>query len=180
MLTVETTNSRLQAFIAEDRVRPRLWHRMEAGGREVACLLGALDPSITSASMCPEVIMPPWMAHFTVFATDNVSPIFFPTLVMRFGAAYPRFPLISPTGWRRCLAKTMIKSLMITVPHDWRNGAGQVIELWTRVKNGDEPSQQDWAEAVAAVAEEAVAAKAADTIILAWILAIEDEIKLAA
>jgi hypothetical protein len=71
MITVRTAAKRLAEFARDGRLVQRTWHQRR-DGRELACALGAMDPSITSVESCPSAIMPPWVAAVTVELFDKL------------------------------------------------------------------------------------------------------------
>jgi len=72
VLTRETAAQRIESFADAGRLRQKVWHWIE-DGHEIACLLGAIHPSINGADDCPADIMPPWMANLLPPLFDNVS-----------------------------------------------------------------------------------------------------------
>ena len=53
-------------------LRQATWNS-EDDGRRVACALGVLDPSVSSASDCPASVMPKWLARMVTWLFDGQS-----------------------------------------------------------------------------------------------------------
>ncbi|MGE3582870.1 MAG: hypothetical protein AB7J28_15820 [Hyphomonadaceae bacterium] len=64
-LTPQEASARILAHLHEGRLVQRAWHGRD-GEKQLACMIGALDPSINRASQCPASVMPQWLASLTV------------------------------------------------------------------------------------------------------------------
>jgi hypothetical protein len=70
--TAAEAYERYMAFLGEDRIIQRDWHK-EQDGRQLACALGVLGSEIDSPSDCPANIMPRWLAQMVPWFFDNQS-----------------------------------------------------------------------------------------------------------
>jgi hypothetical protein len=80
---------RLDTYLAEGRLIRGDWTGTDAQARETACLLAALYPRAgaeQSADACPAALMPPWLAHLTVWIDDNGTLAAWPGHVRRYAA----------------------------------------------------------------------------------------------
>jgi len=152
---------RLNAFIAEDRLVRKAW----GDGQERACLLLALAPEVGAAGAvdrCPADVIPAWLAHLTPDIDDHGSASAWPAMVRRYAVVVRRgAETLDGTGWRRVLARTMSATLAEATPHDPSGSCARVAALWTRVLAGEEPREEEWAEAAAWVARAEAATEAA-------------------
>jgi hypothetical protein len=71
-LTRDLACDRIELFAAEGRLVQNGWHMTDADGRELACLLGAIDPDVDGPEKCPGTVMPPWVAHLLPTLFDGV------------------------------------------------------------------------------------------------------------
>jgi hypothetical protein len=60
-------------FANEGRLVQGIWHRKDADGRHLACLLAAIHPDIDGPEKCPALIMPQWMASVLPMLFDSVA-----------------------------------------------------------------------------------------------------------
>jgi hypothetical protein len=72
-ITREDAALRILDFANEGRLVQSAWHTADADGRELACLLGAIHPSVNGAEDCPSSVMPSWMAELLPTLFDGVS-----------------------------------------------------------------------------------------------------------
>ncbi len=137
-------------FVRLHRVARGAWSRKDEQGLEIPCLLASFKPGITSAAQCPAGLMPPWIAHFTIFMDDVGSEAAWWPFVERYSGLAHRWHVLDDAAWRRVLAKTMIATLEIALPYDPSNVVAPVITLWEGVLAGDEPSTAAWTAVLAA------------------------------
>ena len=71
-ITRDLACDRIELFATEGRLTQGSWHT-EKDGRQLACLLGAIDPSVDSSEACPSSVMPSWLAHLLPALFDGVS-----------------------------------------------------------------------------------------------------------
>jgi hypothetical protein len=149
-------HDRLDTYIAEDRLIRRKWTATQ-GGRERACLLAVLSPECRqaqSAAFCPTTVMPPWLANLTPWIDDTGSEEAWPAMVRRYAAVARRWHALTPEVWHRldyaARAIAVREARLHTTDSGVIAACGRVIALCDRVVAGDEPSQEQWAEAAAA------------------------------
>lgn len=82
----------------------REWHGRDAAGREVACLLGAIDPSVNSTADCNAELMPMWLAELTLVLFDGLPPKAIYPIARRYGELVGRWHVLSSKDWERVLA----------------------------------------------------------------------------
>jgi hypothetical protein len=71
-ITRDLACGRIELFANEGRLVQSSWH-IEQDGRQLACLLGSIDPSIDSPEACPSSVMPSWLAYLLPTLFDGVS-----------------------------------------------------------------------------------------------------------
>lgn len=101
-LTPQEASQRLLAFLKDGRLVQGTWHQKNGGGRELACMIGALDPSITDAKQCPSGVMPEWLAHTTVTLFDGQNKGAALAWAERYGGLMARWHVLTPDAWTRC------------------------------------------------------------------------------
>jgi hypothetical protein len=70
-LTAGLAFKRYNDFLTTNRLIQSHWHSRDDDGRQLACGLGSLDPSINSPSDCPSSVMPRWLAEMVPWFFDN-------------------------------------------------------------------------------------------------------------
>ncbi|MCA3010279.1 MAG: hypothetical protein INH34_18045 [Phycisphaerales bacterium] len=98
-----TASQRILAHLHEGRLVQRTWHD-EDGGRELACVLGAISPDIVSDTDCPASVMPRWMAPLTVYLFDGQAKADAMTWAGRFGAQMAQWHRLDDAAWFRAWA----------------------------------------------------------------------------
>jgi len=78
---------RIALFAREGRLIQHGWHRTADDGRELACLLGAIGPDVTSPGACSADVMPTWLAHLLPTLFDGLLAERTADLGLRFAAA---------------------------------------------------------------------------------------------
>ena len=99
-LTPQEASARLLSFLHDGRLIQGAWHK-ESGGRELACMIGALDPSINSAEQCPSSVMPQWLAHCTVELFDRQTKTDAMAWAERYGGLMARWHVLTLDAWAR-------------------------------------------------------------------------------
>lgn len=100
-LTSQEASARLLSFLHEGRLIQGAWHETNGGGRELVCMIGALDPSIDSAMQCPSSVMPQWLAHCTVGLFDHQTKTDAMAWAERYGRLMARWGVLTPDAWAR-------------------------------------------------------------------------------
>ena len=72
-LTRDMACDRIETFASEGRLIKSKWHSVEKDGRQLACLLGAIDDGIKDTIDCPASVMPPWLANLLPTIFDGVT-----------------------------------------------------------------------------------------------------------
>jgi len=72
-LTRDMACDRIETFASEGRLIQSKWHSVEENGRQLACLLGAIDDGIKDTIDCPASVMPPWLANLLPTIFDGVT-----------------------------------------------------------------------------------------------------------
>jgi hypothetical protein len=93
-------SQRILAHLHEGRLVQGSWHT-EKGGREFACLLGAISPHIESPRHCPASVMPKWLASLTVSMFDGQDRADAMTWAARFGTQMARWHVLDRAAWDR-------------------------------------------------------------------------------
>lgn len=88
------------------------WHGRDKDGREIACLLGAMHPSVKSPADCNGDLMPIWLATMVPVLFDGLPAEAIIPMARRFGAAVAAcFPLLSPRQWDAILTRVLIRCI---------------------------------------------------------------------
>lgn len=69
-ITAQQAFNLYQDALDHDWLRQGQWN-VEEDGRRIACALGILDPSISSASQCPTSVMPAWLSRMVPWLFDG-------------------------------------------------------------------------------------------------------------
>ncbi len=86
-ITRDAACDRITLFATERRLRQRVWHGTANDGRELACLLGAINPAVNKPRDCPASVMPAWMAKLVMTLFDGVAADKATPLGLRFAEA---------------------------------------------------------------------------------------------
>ena len=113
-LTPQEASQRILSFLHEGRLVQGAWHRKESG-RELACMIGALDPSITDASQCPSGVMPQWLAYCTVSLFDGQSKSDALAWAERYAGLMPRWHVLKPDVWARIETRFKLESVKFAI-----------------------------------------------------------------
>lgn len=62
-ITLESALARFDRLAGYGGIVRGRWQGKDQRGREIACRLGALDPSIEDPLQCPGELMPSWIAY---------------------------------------------------------------------------------------------------------------------
>ena len=111
MLKITNTeaSARILTFANEGRLVQSKWHGMLEDGRELACLLGSLDPSVKEASQCNGDLMPLWMAELTVTLFDGIPPSEIVAIGKRYGALIARWDKLTAAQWSGILTAFLVR-----------------------------------------------------------------------
>ena len=99
-ITSQEAASRILSFLKDGRLVQGAWHRQD-GARELACMIGAIDPKITGAEQCPAGVMPQWLAYVTVSLFDGQSKTDAMAWAERYAGLMSRWHVLEPDAWQR-------------------------------------------------------------------------------
>jgi hypothetical protein len=165
--TNEYASKNILAAVEEGRLVQGNWHHRD-DGKELACLLGAIDPKVTKPADCNARLMPMWLADLTPTLFDGIDPMQIYPIARRYGKLVGRWHVISADRWDALLTKFLIKTIDDAVDVARTSSVGQ--SYWPAVEKscqqckdaiqagGDKSAE---GAATAAAAEAAAAARAA-------------------
>ena len=155
--------TKLNQYIAEDRLIRHAWTGSDKQGRKTACLMAAMSPEVASSrdvSACPADIMPQWLAHLTPWIDDSGSDDAWHGMVRRYAAVAARWHALSDEIWRRLdyTARRIALEDCLQFAGDAAPAVGGVIALLRQAEAGADVTRSEWAAAwAAAKAAEAAA-----------------------
>ena len=87
------------------------WHDRDREGRELACLLGAIHPSVTSPAECNGKLMPMWLAELTPTLFDGIPPAEILPIARRYGELVGRWHVLTAAQWKTILDRFLIRCI---------------------------------------------------------------------
>jgi len=166
-ITSQEAASRILSFLKDGRLVQGTWHRQD-GARELACMIGAIDPKITGAEQCPAGVMPQWLAYVTVLLFDGQSKTDAMAWAERYAGLMSRWHVLEPDAWQRaevrfkiaCVRSAIASAEPVCKAKDyWPKVAAAVQQVCDALEgNGD---LKAYAAADAAADAAAAAARAA-------------------
>ena len=144
--TAAEAKSRYDAMLAEGRIVRQSWHSSDSEGRELACALGVLGPSVDSPSKCPSSVMPAWLAQCVPALFDGQPA----DKAFAWGAAFygelARLDGAVPfTVFHRWMAESVLRIARRSTDHPPSLAAiDAVIALHGRAAVGDAASEKEW------------------------------------
>src|SRR5215469_8482524 len=108
LITHAEASRNILAFASEGRLVQNEWHGRTEDGRETACLLGAIHPSVTSSRECNAALMPRWLAEITLALFDCISGAAIVPLATRYGELIGRWHSLTDADWADALKATLI------------------------------------------------------------------------
>lgn len=87
------------------------WHGRDKEGREIACLLGAIHPSVTSPAECNGSLMPMWLAELTLVLFDGIEAEHVIPIARRYGELVGDWHVLSPEQWSAILRRVLIRCI---------------------------------------------------------------------
>ena len=111
--TNEYASKNILAAVSEGRLIQHSWHRGGDGddGKELACLLGSIDPKVNKPSDCNAKLMPMWLAELTPTLFDGISQDQIYPIASRYGELVGRWHVISSDRWDAILTTFLIKTI---------------------------------------------------------------------
>jgi hypothetical protein len=150
--------SRLSKFIAEGRIIRKAWVGTDAQGRETACWLAALSPTVGQtgdAGVCHAAIMPSWLAYLVPWMDDSGSEEKWPDFLVRFACIMRRTPQLTQAQWSalefRCRAVIVREAMSYTRNKTVLAACAQVLG-YLEAEKEDEPRRQTARAAASAAA----------------------------
>jgi hypothetical protein len=71
-IDLSTACDRIELFAREGRLTGGEWHNAR-DGREIACIYGSIDPSISSVNDCPASLGPRWLHELVISLFDGLA-----------------------------------------------------------------------------------------------------------
>lgn len=87
------------------------WHGRGSDGREIACLLGAMDPRVKQPSDCNGELMPMWLAELTPTLFDGIPAGEIYPIARRYGGLVARWHVLQSAQWDALLARFLIRTI---------------------------------------------------------------------
>lgn len=143
-------SDRIIDLLEEGRLIRHAWTGTDAEGRETACLLAAISPEVAQAkavAACPADIMPPWLAHLTVWMDDAGSESAWPGMVRRYADLASRWHVLDDDAWARLELRAKRIALVEAMRHGGDPVCSRVLELIDRALAGDRPTAAEWGAA---------------------------------
>ena len=88
-----------------------VWHDQGKDGREIACLLGAIHPSVKKAADCNGDLMPMWLAELTPTLFDGIAAENIYPMARRYGELVGRWHVLSGARWDGILTRVLIRCI---------------------------------------------------------------------
>jgi hypothetical protein len=110
-ITNADASANILRFADEGRLTQSQWHGRGNDGRKIACLLGAIDPSVTSAEECNGKLMPMWLAELTPTLFDGIPAAEIVPVARRYGELIARWGALAPEAWERVWIKFLIYTI---------------------------------------------------------------------
>lgn len=95
----------------EGRLTQSRWHGTASDGREIACLLGSIHPTVTTAAECNGALMPMWLAELTPTLFDGILASEITQIARRYGGLVARWHAITPPSWDRVLTRFLVRMI---------------------------------------------------------------------
>ena len=102
-------------FAEEGRLTQSQWHGRGADGRDIACLLGAIHPSVTSAQECNGKLMPMWLAEYVPVGFDGLPASEIVPMARKFAACMLIWGRMPDGGWERVKTGFLIEIINVAL-----------------------------------------------------------------
>ena len=109
-ITPAVASANILAFANEGRLIQGDWHKRSAG-RELACLLGSIDPKVRTAADCNADLMPLWMAEVTIKLFDRLPSADVVPTALRYGALIARWHTLDATAWDGVMRAFLVRCI---------------------------------------------------------------------
>jgi hypothetical protein len=110
-ITHAEASANILAFADEGRLTQKMWHGRGDDGRDIACLLGSIHPSVRSAAECNGALMPMWLAKLTPTLFDGIPADAIYPFAKRYGALVARWHALDKAAWDRILIKLLVRTI---------------------------------------------------------------------
>lgn len=153
------------------------WHdRRASDGREIACLLGAIHPSVESPADCNGELMPMWLAEMTPTLFDGIPAESVLPVARRYGELVARWGKLSQDQWDAILTRVLVRCIDVAMESArpvneersyWPAVAAACDQVKTALVSGGDAASFEaaawaaWAARAAEAAARAAAARAA-------------------
>lgn len=87
------------------------WHGRGNDGRDIACLLGSIDPMVNSPKDCNGKLMPMWLAELTPVLFDSISKDEIYPIARRYGDLVGRWHVLTSDQWDTILMKFLVRTI---------------------------------------------------------------------
>ena len=110
-ITHADASANILRFCAEKRLTQGQWHEKGKDGRDIACLLGSIDPSVKMPEDCNGDLMPLWLARITVVLFDHLSVDNIYPIALRYGELVARWHILTDTDWNSIMIPFLIRCI---------------------------------------------------------------------
>ncbi len=110
-ITNEAASAAILLACDEGLIVQGQWHGKGDDGREISCLLGAIDPSVEEAADCNGELMPMWLAVLTPILFDGIVEEEAVPMARRYGEMVARWHVLEPEAWDRVRARFLIRTI---------------------------------------------------------------------
>ena len=135
-ITHAEASANILRFVAECRLVQKTWHTKDAEGRELACALGAMHPSVTKPQDCNGDLMPLWLAELTPTLFDGIPATEVSNIGTRYGTLVGQWHVLSPESWNTILTKFLIRTIDDAV--EAARPVASTAIYWTQVETACE------------------------------------------
>ena len=104
-------SANILAAAAGGRLIRGSWHCRGDDGRELACVLGSIHPSVAGASDCSGALMPLWMAHVTMALFDRLPDSETYPIGERYGTLIARWDSLSADQWASIMRALLVRCI---------------------------------------------------------------------
>ena len=130
-LTNVEASQRVLAHLDEGRLVQGNWHTVHAG-RELACVLGSMDPAISDPRDCPASVMPAWLARLTVTLFDRQKDADAMAWARRYAGQMARWHVLDDAAWSR--VDVAFRIACVETAMSRAEPASKDLAVWPRVK----------------------------------------------
>jgi hypothetical protein len=167
--THEHASKNIIRFATEGRLIQQAWHQ-DRDGREMACLLGSIDPSVQGAADCNGDLMPMWLATITPTLFDGIPREHVTEIGLRYGNLVGRWHVLKPENWEAVLIRFLCRTVDDAV--ESARPVAEKLSVWPRVVDAarltvealklpaEDPQRQEKGAAAYAAADAAARAAA--------------------